>query len=308
MSPSGNKPNRNDGQTRLSYWRAAGRTWLDHQTGSQGLSIIALTFLFAALIWMTLPFVPQGLQWLWVGAGWTALNLYIDVRRIRYLNRLNIDLRLTPMWPLRWYYLARRLLVTPLFGLIIVNPAWIYLYAGLYIVLRRGVEGPYWSRHKVLILRRFGGASTDRFSKSVWPVAAAFGQPITLADRDLRPLWSRLAFQWSPMRYTVADNGTWQSKVVELLQNANLVIIDGTERSDALQWEIREASRLRQDATILITAGMGSPNSGKQPDIPTLYLQDNRIEFQTNLGRMLSNLKRAMRDRADKIASTDESA
>jgi hypothetical protein len=281
---------------RRAYWQSAIRTFLRHHIyGSQIGSIPrSCIFWLAVQLIIIVSFLVLPPKLLWLGSAITVsmATMALHLANLQRLQKLKVNLRATPYWRLRWYYIARVLLVTPLFGVAIFYPIFMFIYAPLYLGLRKMVEAPNTKRRTVLILRRFGEDSTDTFGHFVFPIAYNFGQCITLTEKELKSRWARLAAQWSPLRYVVVDDSQWQNNVVKYLKIADVVILDYRNRSRALEWEYQQALEHAAHKLLVITSKSDHVDELIEQHSPNiLYFQDkNPIEFQSSLGEAMSNI------------------
>lgn len=282
--------------TKRVYWKSAIRTFLRAQiygsqlgSCSQGCSFW-LFFALLTIVWLLV--LPPKLDWLGSAITFSMGMSVLHLATLQRLQKLKVNLRATLMWRLRWYYIARLLLVTPLWGVALFYPIVMFVYIPLYLGLRWLVEFPNSKRRTILILRRFGEHSTDTFGRYVFPIAYNFGRCITLTERDLRSPGARLAAQWSPLRYVVVEDSQWQNTVISYLKTADVVILDHRNQSRALEWEYQESLKNSPDKLIVIYSKSDyvSESIERQPAKLIYFQDDNPIEFQSSLGEALSNI------------------
>lgn len=285
--------------TRLSYWRNAGRTFIARSTGDRlvPLHVYLVVGLVGGVLVVRLPSHLHGI-------GMAILLVLLGIIQgafyLRHLQRLNVDPRATIWWDLRWYYGAKLLFVTPLAGFALIatietasilNP-WFVTFMLLRLGLFWAVEYPHWKKHTILVLRRFGAPSTDTFGRLVFPVAKFFGRCVTLAERELRSSRVRLGDYFSPLSYVVISEASrWQSVVTHYLGVAEVVILDYTTPSPAVEWELRAASEQCPNKLLVICRESYSHDGAQDFQTATrIDLQDrDETAFQASLAAVISS-------------------
>ena len=201
-------------------------------------------------------------------------------------QRLRYDYKITLLYRFRWP--AR--LFTPALAYLILSierhPWWVILGLFTFVLLaNRLYFTPQLTEYPILILRRFGQASTRNLANYLLAASRPFGRIRTLTDRDLRKFFKvkGLSYFLTRNTYIVTSNENWQAVVTSEIDRAAVVIIDATHRTAAVEWEIEFCSQLAPDKTILLTKVgdsliMQSNRSIEAVNIHSKILIGNKLE------------------------------
>jgi hypothetical protein len=126
-------------------------------------------------------------------------------------------------------------------------------------------EGFVQNRYKILLCRRYKPEVTTRVRAGLLPVLGSIGQVFTLIDPTISsqetepsdpqgtPLFPPYALDLVPSELGSQE---WQQIVREKLIEADLIIIDITDLSASVAWELAEALQLRESKDVIIVGAI----------------------------------------------------
>ncbi|MEL6223137.1 MAG: hypothetical protein AAFR31_10910 [Cyanobacteria bacterium J06627_8] len=247
-----------------------------------GMSVLMLVFLAASYVWFFIVMLaiaepPYSAEFLgkWLSVPliiWLLIvTLLVERQRCARSKRLGYDYRQTIFYRMRWggmlvnSFMAWYVIYV---GITVyhvhdsqandVQPAgdrWLLLLLAFILLTNRFYFFPKWRRYRVLILRKFGVTSTERMLGTLVLAGRVFGRCVTMSDADLRGPLMRLGGGWfiARMKYIVVSNKHWKPRVKQEAREAAVVILDATEATPSLEWELEYCKTHIQNKLVILS-------------------------------------------------------